>query len=215
MVQTAADHQTERGHQRKREILAGASRVFRRQGLHGTGMRDIAAELGMAVGNLYYYFRDKQQLLAFCQQESLAGLLALARRVEKSGGGPPERLYRLIVGHLRLLHEETPGSLAHLDVEALDGAARQQVQPLRDEYEAALRQLIRAGVEQGVFRPVDAKLASFAILGALNWTAQWYRPGGEASPRQLGREFAGLLVRGLLPDGAPFGEPALDQEIEP
>jgi AcrR family transcriptional regulator len=71
----------DRSGEKKRSILDAAARVFRVRGLHATGMRDIAAELGMAVGNLYYYFRDKEDLLAFVQEDSLAGLLALTERV--------------------------------------------------------------------------------------------------------------------------------------
>src|SRR3954452_16747950 len=70
--------------EKKREILDAASRVFRRRGLQSTGMRDIAAELGMAVGNLYYYFKDKEELLAFVQENTLEGLLNLAAQVRKS-----------------------------------------------------------------------------------------------------------------------------------
>ena len=50
---------SDRSVERKRQILEAASRVFRRKGLHGTGMRDIATELGMHAGNLYYYFPNK------------------------------------------------------------------------------------------------------------------------------------------------------------
>ncbi len=72
----------DRSGEKKREILDAAARVFRRAGARmRPGMRDIAAELGMAVGNLYYYFKDKEDLLAFVQEDALGGLLALAERV--------------------------------------------------------------------------------------------------------------------------------------
>src|SRR5262245_52472340 len=71
----------DRTREKKRAILEAAARVFRRRGLAATGMRDIAAELGMAVGNLYYYFRDREELIAFVQEEALDGLLDLAERV--------------------------------------------------------------------------------------------------------------------------------------
>ena len=59
--------------EKKRAILEAAARVFRRKGLAATGMRDIAAELDMAVGNLYYYVRDREELIAFVQEEALGG----------------------------------------------------------------------------------------------------------------------------------------------
>jgi carbon-monoxide dehydrogenase small subunit len=132
---------------RKREILEAASRVFRRRGLHATGMREIAAELEMHVGNLYYYFRNKEDLLAFCQEDALAGLLDLAGHVRATGLRADAKLCRLIIGHVVRVNEETPGALAHLEVDALTGDRRQKVLDQRDAYEAAYRKIITDGVE--------------------------------------------------------------------
>ncbi|MFL6235441.1 MAG: helix-turn-helix domain-containing protein, partial [Thermoanaerobaculia bacterium] len=141
MVQISAARRPEpRGHpeqrdkvlEKKREILDAASRVFRRRGLAATGMRDIAAELGMAVGNLYYYFKDKEELLAFVQEDALAGLLEIAARVRETELRADARLFRLIEEHVVRLNEGTPGSLAHLEVEALGEAWRREVQERRD-----------------------------------------------------------------------------------
>src|SRR4029077_5352935 len=98
--------------EKKREILDAASRVFRRRGLQATGMRDIATELDMAVGNLYYYFKDKEALLAFVQEDTLEALLELATRVRDQKLRANGRLFMLIEEHVVLLNEEIPGSLA-------------------------------------------------------------------------------------------------------
>ncbi len=195
--------------ERKREILEAASRVFRRRGVHGTGMREIAAELGMTVGNLYYYFENKQALLAFCQQDGLSGLLALAERLREMPLSPAARLYLLIVGHVERVNEGTPGSLAHLEVEGLDGSFRDTILGRRGEYERALRRLIEDGIRAGAFRATDAKVAALAILGAMNWTVKWFRPEGGKAAREIGREFAELQVRGLLAPGVELQAPDL------
>lgn len=184
--------------EKKRGILDAASRVFRRKGLQATGMRDIAAELGMAVGNLYYYFRDKEELLAFVQEDALAGLLDLAARVRGTDLPADAKLSQLIEEHVVRLNEGTPGSLAHLEVEALGEQWRREVQARRDQYEQAFREIIEEGIAAGVFRQVDAKVSALAILGAVNWTVKWFRPEGRKSAREIGRECAELLVRGLL-----------------
>lgn len=184
--------------EKKRGILDAASRVFRRKGLHATGMRDIAAELGMAVGNLYYYFHDKEELLAFVQEDALSRLLELAAQVRGTEVPADAKLSRLIEEHVVRLNEGTPGSLAHLEVEALGETLRRAVQERRDEYERAFRGIIEEGIAAGVFRPVDAKVNALAILGAVNWTVKWFRPDGRKSAREIGRECAELLVRGLL-----------------
>ena len=75
MVQIRLDPTSPKVRVRKRGILGAASRVFRKKGFHEAGMRDIAAACGMTVGNLYYYFKNKQELLAFCQEDAASRLL--------------------------------------------------------------------------------------------------------------------------------------------
>lgn len=199
MVQIAAQSPppTLRAADRKREILAAASRVFRLKGLHAAGMRDIAAEMGMHVGNLYYYFRNKEELLAFCQEDALAGLATLVEEVRGLDADADARLRHLIAGHVELLNETTPGSLAHLEVEALSNEWHARIVAMRDDYELAVRELVSEGIESGVFRRVDPGTAALAILGALNWTVKWFRRNGAKSAQQIGTEFADLLVGGL------------------
>jgi AcrR family transcriptional regulator len=140
-ARTAIDSQ--RTVEKKREILRAASVVFRRKGLHATGMREIANEAGMHAGNLYYYFENKQALLAFCQQDSLAQLQRMAAEVMTAEPLAERKLHRLIVEHVRILNDSIPGSLAHLEVEALEAPWRHQIQQQRDQYEAAFRQIIQ------------------------------------------------------------------------
>jgi TetR/AcrR family transcriptional regulator, cholesterol catabolism regulator len=200
MVQIAGDPGLGRALGKKREILEAASRVFRARGLHAAGMRDIAAELGMAVGNLYYYFRDKEDLLAFVQESALSRLLENAARVRALDLPADRRLQLLLEEHVVGLNdpeEGTPGSLAHLEVEALGEERRAAVLARRDEYEQTVRALIEEGMDQGMFRRADPKVASLALLGSVNWTVKWFRPEGGKSAREIGRQIADMMVRGL------------------
>jgi AcrR family transcriptional regulator len=195
--------------ERRRSILDAASRVFLRQGVHAAGMRDIAAELGMAVGNLYYYFEDKEDLLAFVQEDALAGLLAFASRVRALALPAGARLHLLVVGHVLRLNDAqdgTPGSLAHLELEVLSPERRRAIQVLRDRYERQFREILEEGTAAGDFRPADPGVDARLILGALNWTARWFRPGGARTAREIGEEAAALLVSGLLAPGRALAE---------
>ncbi|MFP5284621.1 MAG: TetR/AcrR family transcriptional regulator [Thermoanaerobaculia bacterium] len=196
MVQIAGDSAV----RKKREIVEAASRVFRSRGLHAAGMRDIAAELGMAVGNLYYYFRDKEDLLAYVQESALSRLLEMAARVQALDLPVDGKLRLLLEEHVVALNdpeEGTPGSLAHLEVEALGEERRPAVLARRDEYEQIVRSLVEEGMDEGMFRRADPKVASLALLGSVNWTVKWFRPGGGKSAREIGRQMAEMMVRSL------------------
>src|SRR6187397_2027541 len=109
-------------------------------------MRDIAAALDMTAGSLYYYFENKEALLAYCQEttlDELAGDGRPAQPADAAPGSAAERLRRAIVAHVVALNETHPGSIAHLEVEALQGARRAPLLRKRRDYERRLEGLIR------------------------------------------------------------------------
>jgi len=182
-------------------------------------MRDIASALGIAVGKLYYWFENKQSLLAFCQEDCLSALLSMADRVKKLDVDPSARLWHLIAGHVMCLNEWSPGSLAHLEAESLGEPHRGRILALRDRYEARVRATISEGSRCGALRPgIDPKLAALCILGSTNWTVKWFRPGGRVSLTRIARAFAEQHVRGLVSDpatwAAPTDDPVLGEESD-
>ncbi len=182
---------------RRREILAAASSVFRRRGFHGAGMREIATELGIAVGKLYYWFESKHDLLAFCQETCLRALLARASEVAGRADRPDQHLFLLAVAHFRCLHVDIPGSLAHLEIESLDEPERSRLLELRRRYEEAIRATITRGQRSGLFVAGDPAVQASALLGMLNWSVKWFREDGRLPLASVAEALANQIVRGL------------------
>lgn len=210
MVQIRAERETQKVRTRKREILRAASTEFRARGFRDASMREIAAALSMTVGNLYYYFESKQALLAFCQEETLNRLHGLLDDAQAEDLSLEDRLYWIIVGHVRCVTEELPGALAHLTIDPLPEPIRARCIARRDRYEARLRSLVRTGIASKRFRDIDPKLSILTILGAVNGTVHWFRPEGSVSPIALGRAMAEQLVRGLTHPAHPWLAPQSD-----
>ncbi|MFN7974700.1 MAG: TetR/AcrR family transcriptional regulator [Acidobacteriota bacterium] len=183
----------------RREILRSAAAAFRKRGFAATGMRDIALSAGLSPANLYYYFQSKQELLYFCQDHSLDLMLAACREAGTRRITAREKLARVVRAHLSATLDELDGAAAHLELDALPPALRRKIVAKRDRYEHSVRRLVERGVRTGQFAPCDATLVTRAILGALNWTARWYLPGGALSKDDLAESYARYLVRGLLP----------------
>ena len=194
MVQTDPAPRSEA---KRLEILRQAAAVFRRKGFHGAGMREIAKSLGLAPGALYYYFESKDDLLYACQMTALKGLLQSAREITATDEPPETKLRSLVAAHLDHILNELGGGLAHVEFHALDEERLDEVVRGRDAYETLVRDVIRAGKAGGSFRDVDEKLATLAILGALNWTAVWWDPEGRRRAPAVGEEFANILIEGL------------------
>ena len=92
-----------------------------------------------------------------------------------------------------------------LEFDALRGRQRAEIVAARDRYERGLREILAEGVRRQVFRPLDPKIVTFAILGAINWIARWYRAGGGNSAEEIGELFADLFVSGLKAPGGGGG----------
>ena len=121
------------------EILKNAAAAFRRVGYHGASVEEIAAALGMKKGNLYYYFRNKEEILFACHQYSLDQLLALLHDIERHNLEAEEKLRRLIVGAVHLILDELHGTALFLDLEALSPAHLKAVIARRDRFDQGVR----------------------------------------------------------------------------
>jgi AcrR family transcriptional regulator len=184
--------------ERRRAILRTAAAVFRDRGYANASMDEIAERLDMAKGNLYYYFKNKQELLFFCQDHSLDRLIANAQEAQTLDMPEDEKLRNVIVGHVVCVLDELDGASAHTEVHSLPEDLRDRVIEKRDRYESLVRSLVGHGIDAGIFMPVDPKMATLALLGALNGATRWYRPDGGQSPTEIGASFASLFLDGLI-----------------
>jgi AcrR family transcriptional regulator len=181
------------------EILQAAACAFRRHGYHGATVQQIASALRMKKGNLYYYFRNKEEILFACHQYSLDKLQTILDDVEQCQISPQQKLQRLIVACVHTILDELHGTALFLDLEALSPAHLRAIIARRDRFDHGLRRLLHEGIAGGAFALGDAKLLSFAILGAVNWIPRWYSPSGPASTQEIADSFAEYLISGLRP----------------
>ena len=183
--------------ERKDEILRELGAAVRERGFGALTMKDVADRLGLVKGNLYYYFKNKQELLYHCHIKCMEVSLKALEEAERSRAAPSERLRTLLVRHIRGISDEAYGAVLLTDLESLTLAQRRKYVALRDRFEQGVRALIKAGIARGEFRRQDPRIAGFALLGAINWIPKWYRPGGELSSQEIAEQFADFFLRSL------------------
>ncbi len=179
------------------DILKSAAKAFRKLGYHGATVEQIAAALHMKKGNLYYYFKNKEEILFACHQYSLDGLIRLLDDVEAGDLPPDQKLRRLIAAFVHLILDELHGTALFLDLEALSPAHLKAVIVRRDRFDRGIRQVLENGMAQGVFARNDPKLLTFALMGAVNWIPRWFKAEGPASSQQIADTFADFFISGL------------------
>ncbi|MEW5807052.1 MAG: TetR/AcrR family transcriptional regulator [Acidobacteriota bacterium] len=182
---------------KREEILRSAASAFKRKGYHGTSMGDISDALLMTKGSLYYYFKNKEQILFACHDFSLNKVLENLKSIEESRTPPPEKLRDLIATHITVMIDELQASAMALEFDALSPPLLNKVIEKRDQYEKGFRNVIEEGIKKGFFIECDSKLITFAIMGAINWITKWFHSGRGYSAGEVGDAFAEYFVRGL------------------
>jgi AcrR family transcriptional regulator len=179
------------------EILKSAAKAFRKLGYHGATVEEIASALQMKKGNLYYYFRNKEEILFACHQYSLDRLTQLFDEVQATAAAPGDKLRQLIVAFVHTILDDLHGTALFLDLEALTPAHLRTVIARRDRFEHGVREIVREGIAAGIFGEGDPKLLAFAMFGAVNWIPRWFNPNGPATSHEIADRFADYLIAGL------------------
>lgn len=171
-------------------VLDAAARLFAGKGYGATSMRDIAGAAGMLPGSLYYHFASKEELLVAVYEEGVRRIKAALAPALAQPGDPWQRLENACAAHLAGLLEGSDYGQVVIRVrpdDAPDVAPR--LVALRDEYEHAFSQAIQ---DLPLPPRTDRRALRLMLLGALNWSQTWYRPGKD-SPQALARRFVRLL----------------------
>src|SRR5262245_34810208 len=161
-VVQSSNRRSRRADARRVEILRAAARIFRERGFAAAGMRDIAVAADLSPGNLYHYFRGKNELLYFCQVRTLDRLIAALAAARRGRDPLPARVHRLATTHVLCLLDEVQGSAAHFELDVLPRRLRAAIVAKRDRYERGVRALVADGIRRGALSAGDAGIATRA-----------------------------------------------------
>jgi TetR/AcrR family transcriptional regulator, cholesterol catabolism regulator len=185
---------------RKDQIYDVAERLFSERGYHATTIREIARALQIEGGSLYSHISGKQDLLYQIVLRGSEQFLGAAREAYGMAEPARVRLYELMRRHLAIIAESRPRAIVHFhEWRHLDQQHQATIRARRDKYESYIREIVREGVAAGEFAPYDERLVGLQILSLLNWTYQWYAPGGTWNADELAERFFEILMRGMEP----------------
>ena len=184
--------------QKKEQIQLSAIRIVNKYGFEQATMEQIAAELGMTKGALYYYFKNKEDLLYQCHSLVLANALEELEQIAAADLRAEQKLKALIHAHITYVIDER--DFFNLMVEPSKTFTAVHLQPvlsLRKRYAAIFDEVIETGMKEQVFHVESPFIARMAILGAMNWIQQWYKEDGVLQRQQIELHFQQLILKTL------------------
>jgi AcrR family transcriptional regulator len=213
LARKPADQSVSRG-----DILLAAADVLQRNGYDATTMKDIAAAVNLTAASLYHHFRNKDALLLAVLEAGLETVLSQIEPIAYSSLPSAEKLRQMIYAHVIGLTQNTAiGASMVFEIRSLMGAKEPHTNASvadhqaykdfvqrratfferRDQFENLFRIVVREGIENHSFRPVDVGIFTKTMLGAHNWVGVWYKPDGRLSGQQIGELIADTLLRSL------------------
>lgn len=203
----AGDRVRQRELKRDAVILA-AARAFRERGFHNTSLDDIAAVLHVTKPTLYYYVLNKEQMLFECFREGLNRIVRACGEARDASSSGRERLVELVCRYVEAITSDFGWCMVRAEDQDLSPAMSARIKRLKSEIDQEMRSLIRQGIADGSIGACDPKMTTFALAGALNWIAHWYRDDASLSAAGIAEHFVELFVNGLAPrpDGVISGK---------
>ena len=191
LAPTAADA----GGMRQR-IYDAAIDLFAEKGFHGTSVRDLAQVVGVEAASLYHHFPSKQDLLRTMFDRFMDDILVMIRAAGVAPGSPSDRLAEVVRRHV-LFHvaRAREAFISHSELRSLTAVNRKRVIAKRDLYERMLRELLEAGVREGVFDVADIPVTATAILMMCSGVSDWYDPGGRLAAEAVVERHVDLVAR--------------------
>lgn len=183
---------------RLEEVLQSAANIFFAKGFHATSIEDVARDVGMLKGSLYYYIKSKDDLLF---RLLLAGIedgdAYIAKQIDPAGE-PVEQLERAIRAQIDyIIQNRVPFGLFLHEFDSLSGKRQHKLISVMSRYNSRFVELVRRGQEQRKLMAGEPWLVVNGILGMCNWLYRWYDTDQISDPEQVKQVFLRMILQGI------------------
>jgi TetR/AcrR family transcriptional regulator len=184
----------------KDRMLRAAARCFNEKGYSGTSLKDVATLLGLTDAALYYYVKNKEELVYLCYlRAGDVGREAMDRAIAEGRDGL-DTVRRYIRYHVDAMTGEHGPVAIMSEIPSLKPEHREQILDISRRHSARFEAVLQQGIEDGSILPCDVRMTGNAIMGALNWVPKWFRGDADVAA-QVVAEFPQILSAGMAASG--------------
>jgi len=180
----------------KARMLKAAAQCFNQKGYSGTSLRDVAALLGLTDAALYYYVRNKEELVYLCYVRAAdLGREALDRACSEGESGM-DIILRYFRYHIEMMVGDRGPIAIMSEVPSLKPEHRDEVLELSRQHSKNFEAILKSGIKDGSVAACNVRMTGNAIMGSINWIPKWFH-GDPVLAKKLIKEFPEILARGL------------------
>ena len=189
----------ERDRELKREaVLRTAAQLFNEKGFHRTSLDEVAERLHVTKPTLYYYVKNKDEILFECVRTGLAMVHEGIETTRRAGGSALDQLVACMHVYARIVTMDFGQCVIRIGEDPLPPHRRVELRQLKAGIDAEFRRLIERGIAEGELLPCDPKLAAFTLAGAISWIGRWYRSDGPLDPEEIAGQCIAVLLNGVV-----------------
>ena len=180
------------------KIVDASAKVFREKGYKAATLEDIANEVGMLKGSLYYYIEKKDDLLYAVVERPLNEMTENLKAIVNSSDSPSIKLENALKNHISSFEKYQSELFVWISIEWFKTEFGGEIATVGDEYDHLFRKIVIDGIEKGEFRSdLDPKLMTFAIFGVYNYMQRWYSPDNKYSFDEISKQFNAFVLQGV------------------
>jgi AcrR family transcriptional regulator len=176
-----------------------ALKLFYEKGYSATTLQDIANIMGFSKPAVYYYTKNKEELLLDIYAQIVVPAITRAEEIAAGGGSGADRFDALVRQHLATFLDNVEANVVfEVHLSSISQEAAAEVQEWGREYGNVLTAVYRDGIEDGSLRPENPSVAVNAVLGMCNAVHRWYRPSGQQTADELVEAILGIVSHGYV-----------------
>jgi AcrR family transcriptional regulator len=181
----------------KDAILSEAKQLFSSKGYRGTTLKDLTSSFGVSRPSLYYYYKSKMELLSELHSKGFNEAKSNFDQILSTILPTREKFREILEVHTRTLANDTElHKIFYLDEMEIPDKLRKEIRKRRRDYTDRIIEVYKKGVDEGIFKKIDPKMAVYLLLGACNWITMWYSPKKNTEPEKIVQSLMVLLSEG-------------------
>jgi AcrR family transcriptional regulator len=184
--------------QKRLAILRTAAQLFNERGFYETTLNDLAERLHVTKPSLYYYVKNKDDILVQILNTAMQEIEPAIRMAEQADVSGMEKLRMFLSHYVVVLCGDFGKCLIMSGLSPLEEESQQKLLPAYRRIDSSVRAMIEEGIRDGsISAGVDPKIGAFALFGAIHWIPTWYDASGELNSREIADRLFAIFQSGL------------------